>query len=142
MVYAPSPLPWVPGSGSELRPRHPPQLVSKHKHEMASAADSMRLTVYLRAATVRPPAPSSPAVPRGGRSNGRRPAAGVQHRQAVLEATSAGGAWPGGRAARRSRRRYVRVELVLAVGDLIGTCRCTHEWIQTDRQVVVLAVFD
>src|ERR1700727_1707641 len=89
MVYALSPLPWVPGSGSELRPRHPPQLVSKHKHEMASAADSMRLTVYLRGAPVRPPAPSSPAVPRGGRSNGRRPAPAVRHPRAVLESTEA-----------------------------------------------------
>src|ERR1700759_2090855 len=91
MVYAPSPLPWVPGSGSELRPRHPPQLVSKHKHEMASAADSMRLTVYLPAAPVRPEAPSSPAVRRAGRSNGRRPAPAVRRPRAVLEATEAVG---------------------------------------------------
>src|ERR1700677_4771669 len=91
MVYAPSPLPWVPGSGSELRPRHPPQLVSKHKHEMASAADTARLTVYLRGARVRPEAPSSPAAPRGGRSNGRRPAPAVRRPRAVLEATEAVG---------------------------------------------------
>src|ERR1700733_2159280 len=91
MVYAPSPLPWVPGSGSELRPRHPPQLVSKHKHETASAADSMRLTVYLPAAPVRPEAPSSPAVPRGGQSNGRRPAPAVRRPRVVLEATEAVG---------------------------------------------------
>ncbi len=84
-------LPWVPGSGSELRPRHPPQLVSKHKHEMASAADTMRLTVYLPAAAARPRGPSSPAAPRGGRSNGRRPAPAVRHHRAVLAATTGGG---------------------------------------------------
>src|SRR3984893_5604577 len=91
MVYAPSPLPWVPGSGSELRPRHPPQLVSKHKHEMASAADTVRLTACPSAALVRPQAPSSPAVPRGGRSNGRGPAPAVRRPRAVLEATEAVG---------------------------------------------------
>src|ERR1700684_3071684 len=44
-------------------------------------------------------------------------------------------------AARRSRRRYVRVELVLAVGELVGACGCTHEGVETERQEVVLAVF-
>src|SRR5882757_1177201 len=91
MVYAPSPLPWVPGSGSELRPRHPPQLVSKHKHEMASAADTVRLTECSSVARVRPQAPSSPAVLRGGRSNGRRPALAVRRPRVVLEATEAVG---------------------------------------------------
>src|ERR1700730_15142139 len=91
MVYAPSPLPWVPGSGSALGPRPPPQLVSKHKHETASAADSMRLTVYLPAAPMRPEAPSSPAVPRGDQSNERRPAPAVRRPRAVLEATEAVG---------------------------------------------------
>src|ERR1700743_2002746 len=86
MVYAPSPLPWVPGSGSELRPRHPPQLVSKHKHEMASAADNMRLTVYLRGAPVRPPAPSSPAAPRGGQWTGPQSARGDPRAPATLAA--------------------------------------------------------
>src|SRR5271154_399598 len=84
MVYAPSPLPWVPGSGSELRPRHPPQLVSKHKNEMASTADNMRLTVYLRGAPVRPPAPSSPAVPRGGQWTGPQSAQAEPRHLATL----------------------------------------------------------
>src|ERR1700761_4657422 len=87
MVYAPSPLPWVPGSGSELSPRHPPQLVSKHKHEMASAADNMRLTEYLRGAPVRPPAPSSPAAPRGGQWTEPQSARAAPRHPATLAAT-------------------------------------------------------
>src|ERR1700733_14376360 len=91
MVYAPSPLPWVPGSGSELRPRHPPQLVSKHKHETASAAAIVRLMVCRSAAPVRPQAPSGPAVLHWGRSTAPRSAQAVRRPPAVLEATEAVG---------------------------------------------------
>ena len=145
MVYAPWPLPSVPGSFSELRPRQPQPVRMRQARNDKPCDHCASHGVPLGgtgagAGTINPCRPWLGSV-----ESNRQPPAAVCCPLAALGATKVLRCVVGGLGTRRrlgTRGRYVRIEPVFAVGDLVGPCRGTHERVEADRREVVLAVLD